>query len=81
MKKAGYLDPKINRKRRIGIMTQKDLTHDEIINRVDVSDGYTCLCGEPLIEDKYGDADCRVCGREYHLCIGIVAGWVKEPTH
>jgi hypothetical protein len=59
-------------------MIERDLTHGEIINRMDLGNGYNCLCGEPLFEDKYGNATCEACGRKFHLCIGIVGGSVTE---
>lgn len=59
-------------------MIERDLTYDEIINKMDFGNGYSCLCGEGIIEDKCGNATCEACGREYHLCIGIVGGCVKE---
>jgi hypothetical protein len=65
-------------KLRIRIMIERDLTYDEIINKINFGEGYICLCGEGIIEDKYRDATCEACGREYHLCIGIGGGWVKE---
>ena len=57
---------------------ERDLTYQEIVNKMDFGNGYICLCGEGLDADKDGDASCSKCGREYHFCIGIVSGWVKE---
>ena len=58
----------------------RDLTRDEIANKMDFGNGYTCLCGECLSVDKDGEAHCKACGREYHLCVGIVGGWVTEKA-
>jgi hypothetical protein len=58
----------------------RDLTHDEITNKMDFGDGYICLCGEPLDINRYNQGECPVCNREYHLCIGIVGGWVAEKA-
>ena len=69
---------KLNKKKRIRIMTERHLTHDEIINKMDFGNGYICVCGEPLDIDKNNTGQCTECGREYRLCIGIVGGWVRE---
>ena len=59
-------------------MIERDLTYDEIINKMDFGNGYICLCGESLDIEKNNEGRCKKCGREYHLCIGIVGGWVRE---
>jgi len=60
---------------------ERDLTHDEIINKMDLGNGwFNCLCGESLETDKCGDSECSECGRRYHFYIGVVAGEVIEPV-
>ena len=58
----------------------RELTHDEITNKMDFGNGYMCLCGESLDISKHSQGECVKCGREYHLCIGIVGGWVTEKS-
>jgi hypothetical protein len=56
---------------------ERDLTHDEIVTKMDLGNGYNCLCGE-MFESDDENPVCAKCGRKYHLVFGIVGGEVEE---